>query len=405
MKLLGELGRFVNLRSVTDKAFGAAFFFLPISKPLLYLSLLAAFFLFTVSGDIAKALRNWRNLPWTIPALVLALLPLSWTLMHGNGNLQFSKLQLSYYWLFAFMTFFAASQIRVVPWMHAFLGGVFGVWCYTQLVAIGWWPFKHAPSASANHILYSYFLALAIVLSSVLYKHADSPSKRLAYLTGMVLFFFGLMTGNGRTGMLIVVILLPYILLNIFRKRNVAKVTLGCLVAVLMLMMSSTVQVRINQAVQDIALFRQDVTQTSLGYRFQMWETAWEVFRENPLLGAGPRGFQEAWADKASDEPVIPFREPHNAFLFYASSYGVIGLLSLIWLYVALLWTGWRQRHSLAGGIVFSFAAVVVLSSFTNTVFMGAVNLACVMLFIGLQGGLLYPSSGNGPCKERQSHG
>lgn len=401
MKLVKHQRQFVQLRSATNKAFGAVFFFLPVSKPLMYFSLLAAFLLFIASGDFVKAVKNWRNLPWTTPAIVLALLPLIWSLMPGNGDLQFTNLQLSYYWLFAFLVFLASSQMSIVPWMHAFLGGVFVVLCYTQLTARGWWPFKHAPSASANYILYSQFLAAAIVLLSVLYKHADCRRKKIVYLTGMGLFFLGVASGYGRTGLLIVVILLPYIFLNIFRVPSIFKVIIGCLVASFVLAMSPAVQTRINHAVQDVALFRQEVTETSLGYRFEMWETAWEVFRRNPVFGASPAGFRAAWTNKISDEDAKDFREPHNAFLFYASSYGGIGLASLIWLYLALLWTGWRQRHSLEGSIVFAFAVIAVLSSFTNTIFMGAVSLAWLMLFIGLQGGLLRPSSLIKLCKEQ----
>lgn len=401
MKLIKDEEWLANLRFATNNAFGAAFFFLPVSKPLLYFLLLAALLLFTASGDFVKAVRNWRTLPWTAPAIVLALLPLSSSLMHGNSDLQFTNLQLSYYWLFAFLVFLAASQMHIVPWIHAFLGGVFLVLCYTQLAARGWWPFKYAPSASANYILYSQFLAAALVLLSVLYKHADSQRKKLVYLTCMGLFFFGVASGNGRTGLLIVVILLPYIFLNIFRKQNISKVILACLVAFLVLAMSPAVQTRINNAVQDVTLFRQDVTETSLGYRFEMWETAWDVFCKNPVFGASPAAFRGAWVNKVSKDRAKEFREPHNAFLFYASSYGVIGLVSLIGLYLALLWTGWRQRHSLEGGIVFAFALIVVLSSFTNTIFMGAVSLAWLMLFIGLQGGLLHTSSVVKPRKEQ----
>jgi O-antigen ligase len=85
--------------------------------------------------------------------------------------------------------------------------------------------------------------------------------------------------------------------------------------------------------------------------------------------------------------------EPHNAYLFFATSYGLIGLIALIWLYAALLWTGWRHRHSLEGGIVFAFAVICIVGSLTNTMFMGTVSHLWMILFIGLQGGLLYPRS------------
>lgn len=372
----------------TGIAFTAAYFFLPISKPLLYLSLSIAFLLFVVSGEFLRAVRNYRNLPWISPAIILALLPIASFLVHANAGTQSSYLQLSYYWIFAFITYLAASRIRIVPWVHAFLVGVLMLFIHTQFAGNGLWTFPHAPSGAANYILYSQFLAMSIVLLSVLYRHTNQRVKKGIYLFGMCLFFFGLALGHGRTGLLTVVILLPYILQNIFRQRNSITILAVGATICLVLSLSPVVQSRLKDAAQDVVLFQQNMRQTSLGYRFEMWETAWNVFRTHPFVGAGPSGFRKAWADKAEEDVAKAFREPHNAFLFYASSFGMTGLIALVWLYMAMLWTGWRARHSLEGGVVFAFAVVCVLSSVTNTVFLGAVSLAWMMLFVGIQGGI-----------------
>jgi len=358
-----------------------------------------------VSGELVKAARNYRNLPWITPAVILALLPLTSLLVHADVDGRSTYLQLSYYWVFAFIIFFAAGRMRVVPWMHGFLAGVLVVFVYTQLAVKGWWKFPHTPSAAANYILYSQFLAMAIVLSSVLYKHTDQRGKKIIYLCGMGVFSVGVALGNGRTGLLTVVILLPYILLNIFKRRNILAVFAAGTAACLVLTMSPVVQNRLKDAAQDIVLFQENVMQTSLGYRFDMWETAWNVTLAHPFLGSGPSGFRDAWAGKAEEGVAKAFREPHNAFLFYASSFGVIGLAALLWLYMALLWTGWRRRHSLEGGVVFSFAVICILSSITNTVFLGAASLAWVMMFIGIQGGLAPSLSRTAPLWGRYSDG
>ena len=127
------------------------------------------------------------------------------------------------------------------------------------------------------------------------------------------------------------------------------------------------------------------------------------MFRAHPLAGGGQASFEQAWASQPRGEAAKSFVEPHNAFLFYASFYGVFGLLALLWLYAALLRTGWRQRQSFEGRIVFAFALMLVLCSFTNTVFMGSVSRAWVMMFLGLQGALLYSASRQAPARQRKA--
>lgn len=385
----GYQGQAVKLLNATQKAYAVAFFFLPLSKALLFIALAIGFMLFVAGGGFTRALRAWRSLPWVWPAAMLAALPALSLLIHPASSKLVIHSEASYYWLIALMVFLAASQLPILPWLRALLAGILVGFLYAQLPYKGWWPLD-PPSLIANYILYSQFLAIGVVLLSILYKYETSKGMRAAYAAGMALFFFGLTSGMGRTGMWVVLVLLPFIITNLFARQHRGKAALLCVLASVALLMAPTVQKRIHDAASDMQLLQQNVTQTSLGYRLEMWKTAWGVFRAHPLLGGGAAGFEAAWSSQPRGDEAKAFVEPHNAFLFYASFYGIFGLLALLWLYAALLLTGWRQRQRFEGRIVFAFALVLVLCSFTNTVFMGSVSRAWVMLFLGLQGALLY---------------
>lgn len=384
----GYQGQSVKLLNASQKTYAAAFFFLPLSKAFLFILLAVGFLLFAAGGGFHKAVRDWRSLPWTWPALILAALPLLSLLVHPSSHKPLTNLD----WLIAPMTFLVASQVRILPWLRALLLGIFVGFCYAQLPYKGWWPLD-PPSLIANYILYSQFLAMGVVLLSILYKFETDGRIRAVYAAGMALFFAGLASGMGRTGMWVVLALLPFIITNLFARQKRAKAALLCIIAAMALLMAPTVQKRIKDAASDIQLLQQNVTQTSLGYRAEMWKTAWGVFLAHPLVGGGQAGFEQAWASQPKGDAAKAFSEPHNAFLFYASFYGLFGLLALLWLYAALLFTGWRQRQSFEGRIVFAFALMLVLCSFSNTVFMGSVSRAWVMLFLGLQGALLYTAA------------
>ncbi|HEY0847772.1 MAG TPA: O-antigen ligase family protein [Noviherbaspirillum sp.] len=392
-----------KLENAAHKAFCAAFFFLPISKPALFLSLAAAFALFIASGGLSRAVEHWRKLPWTTPALILAALPVLSLGVHPDLARGLSNLDLAYYWALAFVMFLAARRLPILPWLKAFLCGVFVLFCYGQATALGWRGLADEPAAMGNYILYSQMLAISVPLLAVLYAHEPGRRLRLAYLAGIGLFLIGLATGNGRSGLLAVLVLFPFIFGKLFPKASTGKIVLVCVIAIAAVLMSPRVQTRIDAAINDFRLMQEQKTETSLGYRLDMWTTALDMVRDKPLLGAGAYGFRDKWMSTPRTGEGLGFVEPHNAFLFFASSYGLVGLAALIWLYAALLRAGWKQRATLPGGIAFAFAVVVIVGSLTNSMFLGAVSHAWMMLFIGLQGALLpaspRPATGSANAK------
>ncbi|HYC42767.1 MAG TPA: O-antigen ligase family protein [Noviherbaspirillum sp.] len=375
--------------NAAQTAFCVAFFFLPISKALLFVALAAAFALFFASGTGLDALRRWRTLGWVPPALVLAALPLLSLVVHDDRAAAMSHLGLSYYWLLAYGTVLASSTYPVLPWLRAFVAGMFVAFCYSTATTLGWIAPSWTPSALGNYILYSQLLAMAIVLLSVLYRHEQDRRVRWFTLLLMAGFYAGLLTGDGRSGMLAVLVLMPFVFFNIFPRASMWRVVLVSVIAVAVLLMSPRVQTRIEAAVNDLTLLQSEVTETSLGYRYEMWRTAAAIIHDHLWLGAGPEGFNKVWHSTPKTGQGVEFVEPHNAFLYFASSYGLPGLAALVWLYVALLLSGWRQRATLEGGVLFAFAVVCIVGSFTNTMFRGTVSHVWLMLFIGLAGGLL----------------
>lgn len=377
-----------KLRAASGYFFLAAFFFLPISKALMFVSLALAFLLFVVGGGGANAAKVWQAQPWMAPALILCALPLLSLLIHAAPRDNLAHLNLAYYWLIAFLVFCASGQMAALGWLRAYLLGLALVMAYLQLWQSGALDLGTPPSAFSNTIMYSQFLALGIGLLAVLYRHDGCGRARLLYLAAMALFFVALADNLGRTGMLSMLLLLPFIFHQLFGPGSRAKVFAACLVAGALLASSPIVQHRTGAAFDDLRLLEHHESRTSLGYRVEMWHTGWEIFRANPLLGAGYSAFHTEWNKSPREAGAQAFVEPHNAFVFFAAAYGVVGLAALLWLYGALLWSGWRRRHTLAGGVMFVFAVVLVSGSFTNTMFTGAVSRALIMLFIGWQGAL-----------------
>jgi O-antigen ligase len=85
--------------------------------------------------------------------------------------------------------------------------------------------------------------------------------------------------------------------------------------------------------------------------RYFVWPMALEGAKERPLLGWGQENFNYIFQEHYSPEMfrLEPwFDRAHNIFLDWTVSGGIIGLLSYLTLYLALLFSIWRQESKLS---------------------------------------------------------
>ncbi|WP_313698811.1 O-antigen ligase family protein [Achromobacter sp.] len=78
---------------------------------------------------------------------------------------------------------------------------------------------------------------------------------------------------------------------------------------------------------------------TSFGIRLQLWHASILMFEKSPVVGIGPSKFREELRvlqgqGIVTQEVVDGFGEPHNDLLAALAGYGVLGLLSMLTLYL-----------------------------------------------------------------------
>jgi O-antigen ligase len=376
-------------------AFGAAFFFLPLSKPLTLLATASGCLLQLAAGGVLDELRPGRRAAWLLPAAVLAVLPLLSPWLHEGGRIT----AVSYFWVAALAVYVAARRSGPVDtWVLAFLAGM--------LVALPWGmaarlglphealPRIPTPAAAGNYILFSQFLAMGVLAAARLHRQTVRPAWRAACWAAALAMGVGIATSHGRTGLFTLLALLPLVVSGLLPRRG--GIVLGVAVAVttLALLASPAVQQRLTVITEDLRKWETaDLNRNSIGYRLEMWRTAGRLVARHPIVGSGPDAFRHAWrerfdpADPRSADP-LKFTEPHNVYLFYATAFGLPAAAALLALLACLLKSGWRHRDSLAGGVVLGFAILVTLAGVSNTLVMGTSSLLFVVLFAGLQGGI-----------------
>ncbi|MEU6018781.1 O-antigen ligase family protein [Streptomyces sp. NPDC047515] len=117
--------------------------------------------------------------------------------------------------------------------------------------------------------------------------------------------------------------------------------------------------------------------------RVQLWQDAWELADEHPLLGVGPARFAEL--SPTVERTVRPDGKPHSAPLQQAAEQGVLGVVLLGSAFGWLLYVLWRSPRSTAVVLTAGAAltALAVLASVGN-----ALSFAPVTAGAGLLAGL-----------------
>lgn len=81
---------------------------------------------------------------------------------------------------------------------------------------------------------------------------------------------------------------------------------------------------------------------TSVGGRLEMWQAAWKIFTENPVLGIGWGHYNEQVklqvAQGLRNEFILTFDHPHNEYLSALSNAGMVGFTVLMVLFLTPLW-------------------------------------------------------------------
>ena len=104
--------------------------------------------------------------------------------------------------------------------------------------------------------------------------------------------------------------------------------------------------------------------------RSDIWQGAWAAFVSHPLRGLGAGGFPRYWAETHGGVGGEAVQHAHNVWLEFASSYGVLGLLSVTALSVGLGYLAWRGGGARALAFV---VGVLLMNVFDTTLFYAGV--------------------------------
>lgn len=302
----------------------------------------------------------------------------------------------TYYWLYAFVIASLPLQERQGKILiKVLLGGLFatGIICLMQFSGI--FPLiKEAQFGFINPITYILLLVFGMLVLSFCFSNADKIKHRIYLGSGILLYFLNIclyLGAPGRTAYLVFILMSPLMTYYLLGRRHILRIALTGLLVLTVLFLSPIFQDPLRDTIEQIRMYNSGNPNTSVGLRLHMWRGAVQIFSENPILGVGTGGYQVAM--KKYETPALnpefrEFTQPHNSFLYMAANFGIVGVVSLCWVFFVVIRTGWRHRKNLTGFSILSFGLIVFIGSFTDTQILQIQTAILFALFTGLQKGL-----------------
>ncbi|MNV53715.1 O-Antigen ligase [compost metagenome] len=142
--------------------------------------------------------------------------------------------------------------------------------------------------------------------------------------------------------MLLPIVALIFMLgLRDWNRRHKAYCALG--VTVVLAISAATIwtySTRMQDIAKDLQGFSTSANRdTSFGTRLQLWQASIMMFEKSPIVGVGPSKFRDELLELESKgvvtrQVIEGYGEPHNDLLAALSGYGLLGLISILTLYL-----------------------------------------------------------------------
>lgn len=248
---------------------------------------------------------------------------------------------------------------------------------YTYISGLGRsWPINPNP--------YSTFSASVTILS--LYYLISNNKFRIINLIAFSLGLSSVLISQTR-GSLLSLIIATIILLLIVKMRNKLKIisTIIALILSIGVLNYSTLVSRFEQSRQEMVNISSGNLNTSIGYRFQIWQAGYELAKSPTLIGIGKnylKANEELYKQGNISKYAIYWDHYHNQYINSLIKNGVIGLL--IFLYFMIIPIFWHIKYnqntlSILGLLI---STIYMVSSLTEIPFNQSISLGFYLIFI-----------------------
>jgi O-antigen ligase len=225
-----------------------------------------------------------------------------------------------------------------------------------------------------NHIIFTPMLAFAayLVAHAVLWNRELKYGRWWLVTLGLLMSCTVFLT-KGRMGQLVFFVLLALLIWQYFHRNRWRAALLSLFAFVLIFTVAYTFspqfQSRINDVRHEIETLS-DNPETSVGLRLTWWQNSWVVVQRSPWFGVGTGDYTTAYAAVHQERtPQVSVAEgnPHNQYLYTAIRLGMLGVVSLLAVFLVQLFWGNRSNdgwHRIRVAFPLFFLTIMLTDSY-----------------------------------------
>ncbi len=369
----------INRSKFQEFSNSAAFFcaitfmiFIPINIVLMNVFLFLVLIFTLLTGGLKQHfILVWHN-PVTKTALLLfALLSISvfWSIAETDWSLRVLKKYNELWYMALLLPLFHSPQRRDIG-VDAFLISMGLILTGIYLVYFNILPSsgisvagKHASftvdGGFSSHIMTNILMSFVVFSSAHKAIHSTTKSQWFYGVLFAGSFYYALFISTGTTGQLITLSLLGLLLIQYFGKKTL--ILLPVLVLLIGILTLSIENNAIKYAINKIESRISHIENGNPDTRPQLAIHAFKLFIEDPIIGTGVGSYRTALESKQPEfaERTPHKYNPHNEYLIISVQLGLLGLLTLLFLFYTQAKTTQKiqdkEQRYLAQGLVVLF--------------------------------------------------
>ncbi|WNH48313.1 O-antigen ligase family protein [Stenotrophomonas aracearum] len=294
---------------------------------------------------------NRREYLWMVAGMAVLLVGVLTSLV-VHGIWKGSEVEKAVRFLTVGLILAAALRVPRHILAHATLGLLGGIWY--AVINVAWLVLSTGERPATQQfnavtygdltLLFSMIAFLLLGLRVTRFRRIEFALKLVSGIAGVAAF----LATQTRGGLLAIPFFLFIAMLVQGRRMNRLKLLAAALLlgmAGLIVASDASMRQRIHLGVSEFDQCQvAHLSDTSVCIRLQLWSAAGHMIRSEPVFGVGGGDrFREELAKLADAKQVTPtvardFGETHNDLLYFLATYGVLGGLGLVLLYIAPGW-------------------------------------------------------------------
>lgn len=338
--------------------------------------------------------------------LLIALLSTIFGISPGQSQETFFGRYLTYFFMFFVGAFLGKSRERVNILALALLAGsmIVGIGTIVDLAQAG--HYSRTLTSFGLQIYAAYYLyAMSFFVGFVVI--CPSLKKKIFYMAAampILIAFFAQGSRGVFLGMFFAVLAVSFFC---YADRRCFKGLVSIAIILLLFLPLNSRRFFCEEASLDIAVDGAGVSKINTenaNVRLQMWEAAKNIFRQYPILGAGPDSYGTLMYDFYAGE-IEGGRihlHAHNTYFEVLAEMGLAGLLSFLWIFVLFFKKAYTALCQRKGVYQLSFlimlVAVAICDLFVSTVLVGFTSAVAFWFLLGLGASSVEHQEGGCSC-------